>query len=76
MTRAVHLHSRIEERVLVTLYRLMQAKWRVSSSPIMSGHVSVSGRHEGSCGVGSGEVEVVLFVELESCVCCLFEEGY
>ena len=42
----------------------------------MSGHVWVSGRLEGSCGVGTGEVEVVLFVEVGSCVYCLFEEGY
>ena len=38
--------------------------------------MSVSGRREGSCGVGSGEVELILFVEVGSRVCCLFEEGY
>ena len=26
--------------------------------------------------MGSGEVEVVLFVEVGSCVCCLFGKGY
>ena len=26
--------------------------------------------------MGSGEVEVVLFVEVGSCVCCLFRKGY